>query len=113
MVEAMTGTTIAISNKARQEITTLATSDTSFLRIWVTPGGCSGMTYDAQVDDQKTPFDIVLFDEDGVTVVSDRNSASHLDGLEIDYSDDLINMGFRFANPNAGKACGCGASFAV
>ena len=39
-------------------------------------------------------------------------SAVFLDGLHIDFSDDLIRSGFRFTNPNASGSCGCGASFA-
>jgi len=34
-----------------------------------------------------------------------------LDGLHIDYSDDLMGGGFRFSNPNAMQTCGCGSSF--
>ena len=54
-----------------------------------------------------------MFASGGVRILADRNSSQHVDGLEIDYSDDLINLGFRFRNPNASKACGCGSSFAV
>ena len=42
---------------------------------------------------------------------TDPDSAEFLDGLEIDYSDDLIRSGFRFKNPRAGGSCGCGSSF--
>ena len=44
-------------------------------------------------------------------VVSDPDSAEYLEGLVIDYSDDLIRSGFRFTNPNASGCCGCGSSF--
>ena len=103
---------INVSERASAEIARL-TGDGQFLRIWVTEGGCAGMTYEASVDATETPFDRRLFTAGPVRIVADRNSAGHVDGLEIDYSDDLINLGFRFRNPNASKACGCGASFAV
>lgn len=104
---------INVSERAIAEIGRLAGDRDQFLRIWVTEGGCAGMTYEASVDTTETPFDRRLFTAGPVRIVADRNSALHVDGLEIDYSDDLINLGFRFRNPNASKACGCGSSFAV
>lgn len=103
---------VSISERAREEIRRLA-SDNGFLRLWVTEGGCSGMTYQASMDQTRTPFDVVVYDQDGVTLLADRNSAGYLHHLDVDYSDDLVSMGFRFSNPNASKACGCGASFAL
>ena len=104
---------INVSERAIAEITRLTGEAGQFLRIWVTEGGCAGMTYEAAVDATETPFDRQLFASGGVRILADRNSSQHVDGLEIDYSDDLINLGFRFRNPNASKACGCGSSFAV
>ena len=104
---------IAISDRAQQEIRNLSDAPEKFLRIWVTEGGCAGMTYQASIDETATPFDSVVFDANQVKVVANRSSAQHLNGLQVDYSDDLIKMGFRFSNSLASKACGCGASFAV
>ena len=104
---------INVSERAIAEITRLTGDSDQFLRIWVTEGGCAGMTYEAAVDTTETPFDRQLFAFSGVRVLADRNSSHHVDGLEIDYSEDLISLGFRFRNPNASKACGCGSSFAV
>jgi iron-sulfur cluster assembly protein len=36
-----------------------------------------------------------------------------LDGLTIDFSDDLIEPGFRLTNANAKGSCGCGSSFST
>lgn len=84
-----------------------------FLRITVVPGGCSGSTYSAGIDDSVKQTDRVFYEDGDFRAVADFHSAMYLDGLEIDYSDDLIRSGFRFKNPNAAKACGCGASFAT
>jgi iron-sulfur cluster assembly protein len=111
--ETLTAPLINVSDRARAEISRLADSADKFLRLWVTEGGCAGMTYQASMDEIQTPFDACVFDASGVRVLADRNSVQHVDGLEIDYSDDLVNLGFRFANPNASKACGCGSSFAL
>ena len=46
-------------------------------------------------------------------VVSDNRNSLFIDSLLIDFSDDLIQSGFRLSNPNAIKSCGCGSSFGV
>ncbi|MBW7908423.1 MAG: iron-sulfur cluster assembly accessory protein [Kiritimatiellae bacterium] len=104
---------IHISDKAKQELAKLEVAQPNFLRISVTSGGCSGMTYTACIDNSRADSDQVLFEESDLCIVADPGSAMFLDGLEIDYSDDLISAGFRFKNPKATKACGCGSSFAV
>ena len=83
-----------------------------FLRVGVKGGGCSGMTYDVKLDDQPNELDRV-FDLGGVKVVCDSKSFIYLDGMTIDFSNDLVGGGFRFVNPNASGSCGCGASFNV
>jgi len=102
---------IQISDRARSELRNLEAAGPNFLRISVVPGGCSGMTYSACIDDALSDEDVVLFEGDGLRIVSDGGSSMFLDGLEIDYSDDLVASGFRFKNPRAVKACGCGSSF--
>ena len=84
----------------------------AFLRIGVKGGGCSGMTYDVKLDDQSNELDRV-FDLSGVKVVCDSKSFIYLDGMTIDFSNELVGGGFRFVNPNASGTCGCGTSFAV
>ena len=103
--------TIQISEKAKNRLRDLGVGGDSFLRLAVTAGGCSGNTYTAAVDDAVRDGDQVVYEQGGLRAVADLNSVLHLDGLEIDYSDDLIQSGFRFKNPNAAKSCGCGASF--
>lgn len=104
---------IQITDKAKQELVRLEATGESFLRISVIPGGCSGMTYSACIDNTLSDGDQVMFADTELRVIADDKSALFLDGLEIDYSDDLIAAGFRFKNPKAVKACGCGSSFAV
>ncbi len=105
--------TITISNRARCQLVELGAGRERFLRICVVAGGCSGNTYTATIDDVLGPNDRVVFEEGELRAVADPQSVVYLDGLEIDYSDDLVQSGFRFHNPNAEKACGCGASFAT
>ncbi len=81
-----------------------------FLRVAVTPGGCSGYSYEMF-------FDSVKEDEDferefgGVKVVIDPESAKLLSGSMLDYEDSLQGAGFHLTNPNATRTCGCGSSF--
>ncbi len=104
---------IQLSDKAKAELIQLEATGENFLRISVVAGGCSGMTYSACIDNTLSDADRVLFEDASLRVVADERSAGYLDGLHIDYSDDLIASGFRFKNPKAVKACGCGSSFAV
>ena len=57
------------------------------------------MTYEASVDATETPFDRRLFTSGAVRIVADRNSADHVDGLEIDYSDDPDRPRFPLPQP--------------
>lgn len=104
---------IQLSERARNELLALEAGGENFLRISVIPGGCSGMTYSACIDNTLSDTDQVVYANDDLRIVADTNSVAYLDGLEIDYSDDLIASGFRFKNPKAKKGCGCGASFQV
>ncbi len=103
---------ITISERAATKIKTLIGDQAGkVLRIKVVGGGCSGLQYKMLVDDPK-PGD-KTFERDGVTVASDRKSFLYLSGTELDYSESLMESGFKFNNPNVKKSCGCGASFSI
>lgn len=84
----------------------------AMVRFGVEAGGCSGLQYSMDFDDQVHDDDAV-FTQDGVKVVCDRESLSFLDGLKVDFSTKLMGGGFKFENPNATRSCGCGTSFRV
>lgn len=102
---------ITLSEKALGELRRLDVGGEQFLRLRVIPGGCAGMTYSAAIDSSLNEGDEVIAHEGGLRIVADSGSTAFLDGLHIDYSNDLIQAGFRFSNPNASKSCGCGSSF--
>ena len=102
---------LSVTDKAKDQLRNLEVSDSTFLRLWVGEGGCSGLSYQAVIDDAATPLDVVLFQDDGLKIVTDGQSRHYLEGITIDYEDDLVKSGFRFLNPNAVKTCGCGGSF--
>lgn len=111
--EPASGQLIKITPAALSELVKLEATGENFLRISVVPGGCSGMTYSAAIDNVLSDSDQVVYDSNGLRVVADEGSTMFLDGLEIDFSNDLIASGFRFKNPKAKKGCGCGSSFSV
>lgn len=83
---------------------------TPFLRIGVTAGGCTGLSYGMGFDTVKNENDEVI-EQHGITIVVDAQSKKYLEGTQIDYKENLIGGGFVINNPNAIKTCGCGSSF--
>jgi len=82
------------------------------LRVGVRQGGCSGMSYMMDFEEESNIGEHdEAYDYDGFKVVCDRKSLLYLYGLMLDYSDALIGGGFQFTNPNANQTCGCGKSF--
>lgn len=81
------------------------------LRIFVTAGGCSGLSYGMVVDDKASDDDYVI-EANGAKLVVDRSSAPFIAGSVVDYkAEKLMGGGFVVSNPNAISTCGCGESF--
>ncbi len=83
------------------------------VRLGVKTSGCSGMAYVIEFADESDPEADEVFEDRGVKVIIDKKSLLYLDGTEVDYGREGLNEGFRFNNPNAKNACGCGESFHV
>lgn len=107
---------IYISEKARKQVERLrqeaALEEGYFLRVSVVGGGCSGLSYKLDFDNERQPNDQV-FQDNGVELVTDLKSFLYLCDTTLDFSDGLNGKGFHFLNPNASRSCGCGESFAV
>jgi len=107
---------ITVSDKAKEKVIKLKhdaqLDDTFRLRASVAGGGCSGLSYQLDFDDEVRPMD-QEFEDKGVKVVVDMKSFLYLAGTELDFSDGLNGKGFYFNNPNASRTCGCGDSFSV
>lgn len=88
----------------------LESEDNLFLRIGLSSGGCSGLSYSMTFDNTVSESDSE-FDFDGVKVRVDQKALSYLAGTVIDYKSGLVGGGFQFSNPNATRSCGCGSSF--
>ena len=113
-----TDNAILISDKAKSKVSALmqeagiADDSSYFLRVSVVGGGCSGLSYKMDFDNEVKPMDQV-FEDKGVKIVTDLKSFLYLVNTELDFSDGLNGKGFYFNNPNASRSCGCGESFAV
>ena len=113
-----TDNAIRISDKAKQRVLQLmqdagvGNDPSYFLRVGVVGGGCSGLSYKLDFDNQVKPGDQV-FEHNGIKVVTDLKSFLYLVNTTLEFSDGLNGKGFYFNNPNASRTCGCGESFAV
>ncbi|MGA7983390.1 MAG: iron-sulfur cluster assembly accessory protein [Chromatiaceae bacterium] len=81
------------------------------VRVFATPGGCSGVSFGMTFTDSINADDGVL-DCDGFKVIVDDGTLPFLRGVEIDFIDRGDgNASFVFNNlPQAGGGCGtCGS----
>lgn len=111
----MDQTLLSITDKAIQQIKTIAETENldgkKGLRLAVTGGGCSGLSYKIEFSEQKDRDNV--FDYGGVKVLVDPKSIIYLKGIVLDFKDGLNGKGFVFDNPNAKNTCGCGESFSI
>lgn len=105
-----------ITEKAKDRIEALKLEsnldESYFLRVSVQGGGCSGLSYKLDFDNEIKDGD-QEFEDLGIKLILDMKSFLYLAGTELDFSDGLNGKGFQFHNPNARRECGCGSSFSV
>ncbi len=105
---------ITLSDQAIEKIIALTAEDNEQvkgLRVKVVGGGCSGLSYKMDLDEERKGDRV--FERDGARIIVDRKSYLYLNGTELDYSDDLMQSGFQLNNPNVSRTCGCGQSFGI
>ena len=100
---------VAISEIRRLQ---LKQQPNALLRLTIKQGGCSGLFYDMSFD-ETVKFNDRVFDLSSIKVIVDDESFNYVNGLALDYSEDLMGGGFRFHNPQAIATCGCGNSFSI
>ena len=84
-------------------------SPNHYLRISLKGGGCSGYMYSYEfIPEPITKYKI--FEFGNVKICIDFKSYLFLNGMEIDYEEDLFKSGIVFNNPKEASSCGCGES---
>ena len=105
---------IKVTESAAKKVSTLLARQgraNGVLRVAVVGGGCSGLQYKMDLQDNPANRDF-LVETGGVRVVVDPKSALYVTGSELDYLDAL-DGGFKVKNPNAATSCSCGESFSA
>jgi iron-sulfur cluster assembly protein len=118
---------ITVTEKAANEVKRIVSEQQAsgsfpekvYLRMRVVGGGCSGFQHklDLDIDTPERPAVNAKLDEvfefHGVPVVVDKRSLMYLNGVTVDFHDDLNQRGFSITNPSAKSTCGCGSSFSM
>lgn len=108
---------IIITEKAAAEIKRVMSEqsmpETTYVRVAVAGGGCSGFQYKFGFDDAADVEKDHISDQHGLKVAVQKNHDLHLDGTTVDFYEGLDKRGFTFDNPNVSRSCGCGSSFSV
>ena len=81
-----------------------------FLRLAVSPGGCSGLRYQIYFDNKPNEDDVV-YPFEGFNLNIDKMSDPYLSDATMDYVDTIDKQGFTIDNPAAQGTCACGDSF--
>ena len=107
---------INVSDEAVKQLLALTESEDGVngVRIFVSGGGCGGMSYGMTFVEAPTQFDTTL-EKDGLKVHVDAVALGFLEGVEVDYQGEGANASFVFknvfANTSSGGTCGgCGAA---
>ena len=105
---------ITITEQASNHLASTA-KDMFNVEFSVEGGGCSGMNYDLKFTDREpnNKDHIINFANNTMKLLVPFASYVYLMDTEIDFSNDLLNGGFKFGNPQANRTCGCGTSFSV
>jgi iron-sulfur cluster assembly protein len=108
---------LVLTETAAREIKTIIQQqeldgDKVRLRVGVKGGGCSGFSYILDLTETQKDHD-ELFEQHGVKIICDPKSLLYINGVTIDFRDEIMGRGFVFNNPNASSTCGCGSSFSA
>ena len=107
---------ISITNESKEKLIGLLEeegyNEDDYVRVSVTSGGCSGLSYNLNFTDEINENDLCVQDND-IKILIDNSSYGYIQGTTLEYSGGLNGKGFIFNNPNASRTCGCGESFAL
>lgn len=105
---------ISLSDSAVRQITKLMQQDPQVkgLQLGVKQSGCAGFAYVLDLTREPADDDL-LFERGGAKLYVPLKAMPFIDGTTVDYVREGLNQIFKFNNPKAQHACGCGESFGV
>ncbi|MER5169460.1 Fe-S cluster assembly scaffold SufA [Serratia ureilytica] len=105
---------ISLSDSAVRQITRLMQQEPQVkgLQLGVKQSGCAGFAYVLDLTREPADDDL-LFERDGAKLYVPLKAMPFIDGTTVDYVREGLNQIFKFNNPKAQHACGCGESFGV
>jgi iron-sulfur cluster assembly accessory protein len=77
----------------------------SGFRLVLTPGGCSGLSYEFSVEKAPLPGDTVV-QQDDIRLFVPEACAPLLDGATVGFEDSMTQTRLVFINPNLPNSCG-------
>ena len=108
---------ILLSNSAINQFKKIILNEdkSSFVRLLIDSGGCSGFSYKFSVDKNIDDLnDIIILEEKNKNIfVTDKISFNYLKNSSVDWVESLTNSQFTISNPIAKSSCGCGSSFSI
>jgi iron-sulfur cluster assembly protein len=114
-MESIQQTPVTITAKAAEKVAEFMKQEGNanlYLRVYVSGGGCAGLSYGMGFEEKADEDDKVL-EQNGVRLLLDTYSQQYLKGANIDYIESLMGSGFKINNPNVTKSCSCGHSFST
>ena len=106
---------LSISAKKRIKLILETEPSSSFVRLAVNGGGCSGLSYAFSIENKISTDDIIIFKDidKSIKFVTDNISAAYIKNAEINWKENISGSAFIVNNPNATASCGCGTSFSI
>ena len=105
---------ITITKQASNHLSNVSKGQNN-VEFSVDGGGCSAMNYNLKFTDRELNDrdQVIYFNNGSMKLLVPFASYVYIMDTEIDWSDDLLNGGFKFGNPQANRTCGCGTSFSI
>ncbi|MDR3433813.1 MAG: Fe-S cluster assembly scaffold SufA [Rouxiella aceris] len=105
---------VTLTDSAASQVKTLMQQDPEVkgLQLSVKQSGCAGFAYVLDLTKQPASDDLV-FEHDGAHLYIPLKAMPFIDGTEVDFVREGLNQIFKFNNPKAQHACGCGESFGL
>jgi iron-sulfur cluster assembly protein len=108
--------TMTVTDLAKEKLAAFLSEGKSMdehgVKIGVAAGGCSGASYTMGYAAEPENDEMTLV-SNGVKLFVNPEHAMVLNGLVVDFLDELMGGGFKIHNPNATSSCGCGKSFSA